>query len=104
MSAGLRGVPEKSVVPASGLVRSIHPSEALGQVEASGQCPSRYLDSHQATIVLPGWLVVQAGGSHPDDSTLSALAAVGAVSVDWLPQPCLWRGRQESVDDHLQTQ
>ena len=85
-------------------MRSIHPSEALGQVEASGQCLSRYLDSHQATTVRSGWLVVQAGGSHPDGSTPSALAAVRAVSADWLPQPCLWRGRQESVDDRLQTQ
>ena len=54
--------------------------------------------------MLPDWLVVQVGDSHPDDSTLSALAAVGAVSASWLPQPCVWRGRQESVDDRLQTQ
>ena len=95
-------MPKKSVVPASGLVWSIHLSEALGQVEGSGQYPSRYLDSHQATIVLSGWLVVQAGDSHPDGLTLSAPVAVGAVSAGWLPQACLWRGRQESVDDRLQ--
>ena len=45
-------------------------------IEAGGQRPSHCLDSRQATVVRPGWLVVPAGDSHPDDSTLSAQAVV----------------------------
>ena len=57
------------------------------------------LGSRQATAIRPDRLIVPAGDSHPDDSTLSAQADAGAVSADWLLLLCLWRGRQGSADD-----
>ena len=85
----LKGVPVRSVVKRL--------SKQAGNIR---RCP----DSHQATIRPPDWLVVRVEGNRQDDLTLAALAAVGAVSAYWLLQLCLWRGRQGSVDDHLQTQ
>ena len=71
-------------------------------VGAGERCPSHYLGLRQATAIRPDRLIVPAGDSHLDGSTLSALADAGAVSADWLLLLCLWRGRQGSADDPLQ--
>ena len=85
---GQIGAPVRVAVPAPES-SSTRLSEVLCLVGAGERCPSHYLGLRQATAIRPDRLIVPAGDSRLDGSTLSALADAVAVSADWLLLLCL---------------